>query len=147
MTRVLFSDLPDAGLWRRLAAAVYDGLLLLALWFVSVGLVIIANHGEAIDPRLMQGLGLPLLWLMTAGFYAWFWLHGGQTLGMRAWRLRVVTDNHRALTIRDCLIRAAVGTLSLLCALLGFFWVLITGRTWHDLASHTRVVVLPKNLP
>ena len=101
MTRIPFYDLPDAGLWRRFAAAVYDGLLLLALWFVSTGIVVIFNGNEAIDPQRMQLFALPALWLMTFAFYAWFWRHGGQTLGMRSWRLRVVAIDNRALTWRD----------------------------------------------
>lgn len=148
-TRIPYSSLPDAGLSRRLAALVYDGLLLLALWFTSVGIAVILHGNEAIDPRLMQWVGLPLLWAETAAFYAWFWLHGGQTLGMRAWRLRLVGVDERgegrSVTLRDCLIRSLAGTLSLVVAGLGLLWVVVSGRTWHDTASRTRVVLLPKD--
>lgn len=143
-----YSSLPDAGLFRRLAALVYDGLLILALWFTSVGAAVILHGNEAIDPRLMQWIGLPALWLEAAAFYGWFWLHGGQTLGMRAWRLRLVgidaLGESRPLTVRDCAVRSLVGTVSLAAALLGMLWVIVSGRTWHDSASRTRVVVLPK---
>lgn len=148
-TRIPYSSLPDAGLFRRLAALVYDGLLILALWFTSVGVAVILHGNEAIDARLMQWVGLPALWLETALFYGWFWLHGGQTLGMRAWRLQLTgvdaRGEARAVTVRDCAVRSLVGTLSVGVALLGMLWVIVNGRTWHDSASRTRVVVLPKD--
>jgi len=155
MPKVLFRDLPDAGLWRRVAAGFYDALLLLALWFV-LGFVA-AVIESAINPPDMQGairplvpealapfVILPALWLVSALFYGWFWRHGGQTLGMKTWRLRLVTSDGRPMSARDVLVRAVVGTVSLFLLAAGFLWVLFAGRTWHDLASRTRVVVLPK---
>lgn len=155
MPKVLFRDLPDAGLWRRLAAGFYDALLLLAIWFVlGFALAVIES---TINPPDMQGViqplvpahlapfvTLPVLWLVSAGFYGWFWLHGGQTLGMKTWRLRLVTADGRPLSVGTALKRALVGTLSLVCLGAGFAWLLVAGRTWHDFASGTRVVVLPK---
>lgn len=154
MTRIPYAELPDAGLWRRLAAALYDGLLLLATWFVLLFAYAIlrstvqpADPAGPIEPLLPAAVAPwvvpPLLWAVSAAFYGWFWRHGGQTLGMQAWRLRLVTADNRPLRWRDCLLRCAVGTLSLLAGLAGFLWVLARGRTWHDLASRTRVVLLP----
>lgn len=76
-----------APIWRRIAASVYDALLLLALWMVAA----------LIDTVVRDALGLPrtrlafqvMLFLLGMGFFGWFWTHGGQTLGMRVWRLRV----------------------------------------------------------
>lgn len=147
MTQVLFADMPDASPWRRLAAAVYDGLLLLAAWFSLTGLLVLLNHNQAVPPATMQWIGLPLLFAIATAFYGWFWLHGGQTLGMRAWRLRLVTVDRRPLRFRDCVVRCVVGLLSLACGLLGWLWVLVDRehRAWHDRASRTRVVRLPKD--
>lgn len=155
MPKVLFRDLPDAGLWRRLAAGFYDLLLLVALWFV-IGFVL-AIVETSLQPPDMRGeirplvpadiapfVTLPFLWLVSVLFYGWFWRHGGQTLGMKTWRLRLVTVDDRLPSWRVVLLRAAVGTLSLACLGLGFFWVLVDGRAWHDRVSGTRVVVLPK---
>lgn len=82
-----------APLGRRLAAAVYDGLLLIGLWMVALFL----------DVVLRDLLGLGREWpalrayvfLIGLGFFGWFWTHGGQTLGMRAWRLQVQTLDGR----------------------------------------------------
>lgn len=92
---IFVAELPDfsyarmqpAPLPRRLAAAVYDGLLLLALWMVAL----------LLDVVLRDLIGLEREWhalrayvfLIGFVFFGWFWTHGGQTLGMRAWRLRL----------------------------------------------------------
>lgn len=156
MTDSPSSALPTAGLGRRFAAMVYDGLLLMALWFVTAGIVAplylaLGLPAETIsgvtrpDPAFLQRVLLPLLWLETAAFYAWFWRHGGQTLGMRSWRLKLVHVDGGPVSRQQCLTRALVGTLSLLAALAGFLWLLIDTRgTWHDRASATRVVLLPR---
>ena len=77
-----------APLWRRLIAAVYDGLLLLGLWMAAALLDLLVRD---------QLFGLPRQWLwlqcfyfvIGLGFFGWSWTRGGQTLGMRAWRLQV----------------------------------------------------------
>jgi uncharacterized RDD family membrane protein YckC len=78
-----------APLQRRLAAAVYDGLLLIALWMACTVLVVLARsvlHRSGVaPPAFMQAL----YFFVGLGFFGWFWTHGGQTLGMRVWRLRV----------------------------------------------------------
>lgn len=85
-----------APLWRRIAAAGYDGLLLIAIWMVAL----------LLDLVIRDLLGAPRDWtalrvyLFGVGllFFGWFWTHGGQTLGMRVWRLRVERDDGRALS-------------------------------------------------
>ncbi|MNV66805.1 RDD family protein [compost metagenome] len=74
------------------------------------------------------------------------WRRGGQTLGMRPWRLRVVSLDGTVPTRRQLWRRYAVGSLSVLAAGLGFWWALLDRQrlTWHDRASGTRVARLPK---
>ena len=70
------------------------------------------------------------------------WRRGGQTLGMRPWRLRVVAADGGRPTLRArCCVRYAVGTLSLLLAGCGFWWAWLDRDrlTWHDRASGTRM--------
>ena len=78
---------PRAGLLRRLAALFYDALLLVAVLLIAGALTLPFTQGEAVEP------GNPFfrtyLFMVAFFFFAWFWTHGGQTLGMRAWRLRV----------------------------------------------------------
>jgi uncharacterized RDD family membrane protein YckC len=132
------ASLTRAALWRRLAAASYDLLLILALLMVLTGLAILVRGGAAIDPGSLwfQALLIASWWL----YFAWSWTHGGQTLGMRAWRL-VLTGTRADSRIgwRAASIRFVGAGLSLLPAGLGFVWSLVDrdGRAWHDRLSRT----------
>jgi uncharacterized RDD family membrane protein YckC len=75
-------------------------------------------------------------------FFCGFWTRGGQTLGMRAWRIRVVTDDGGTLDGRRAALRFAAGLVALLPAGLGLWWCLIDTerRGWHDRWTRTRIV-------
>lgn len=77
-----------APLWRRLLAAVYDGLVLIGLWSAAVLLEMLIRDQLLGLPKHRLGLQLYLL-AVGLFFFGWSWTHGGQTLGMRAWRLQV----------------------------------------------------------
>ena len=145
-----YLEFPSAGLFKRLASMVYDLLILVALWIV-IGFVFLAVRGVDFGkthPHELQTELFPLLLLGTFAFYAWFWTHGGQTLGMRAWRLRVVNAHMdgRPVNLVQCLSRFLVALLSFFCLGLGYLWVLVSpsGDTWHDMLSGTRTLVLTK---
>jgi len=69
-----------ASLIRRLAAFLYDSLLLIALF-----MLLRLNNGEAIEHLAYKFALLPIAWF----FFAWFWSKSGQTLGMQAWRIKM----------------------------------------------------------
>ena len=134
-----------ASLWLRLAAAIYDLFPLLALWMLTAGIVLLAAHGEVdvAHPSLVYRLALRLaLLVVTAVYFVVSWSRGGQTIGMRAWRLRVVGADGRALTWTRALLRFAVSTVSFAAGGLGFVWCLFArnGDAWHDLVAGTHVV-------
>ncbi|MDH3510150.1 MAG: RDD family protein [Gammaproteobacteria bacterium] len=135
---------PPAGLLRRLAAAVYDALLVTALCMLTTLCLIAFRGGEPISPgNLLYQLSL----IATAAvFFIGFWVHGGQTLGMRAWRLRVEQRSGEALDWKTGSIRFAAGMLSVIPVGLGLLWLLVDPKrlAWHDRISKTRVVLLPK---
>lgn len=140
---------PPAGLARRLAALLYDSLLLVALWFVSSALFLAASGGLLAAPDrpqwLLYGFRLALL-LVAFGFYGWFWTHGGQTLGMRAWRLKLVSLDGGPVRLSAAIRRLLAALVSSAALGLGFLWVWVDrdGCAWHDRLSGTRVVQLPK---
>lgn len=142
-------SLPVAGLPRRLGAMLYDTLLVLAVLMAVTLLFLPLTDGEAITPgesgTLEHVYRLTLL-LIVCGFFAWFWIHRGQTLGMASWRLRIERFDGGPLTWGDALKRLAAACLSWLPAGLGFLWVLIDRDrlAWHDRLSGTRLVVEPK---
>jgi len=147
---------PAAGLPRRLAAMFYDFLLCVALLMVTTMIykaIQGAILGEA-QMRAMTDAGLldrdPLLSTVLVfalfGFFAKFWTHGGQTLGMQVWGVRVQNPDGSAISLWQALLRFVISIGSWLCLGLGFFWVLIDKhkRSWHDMYSETQVVRIPK---
>ena len=74
-----------APLWRRLAAACYDALLLLAVWLVALLASLFVR--QSLGLARSDHANALLLFLSGLVFFGWSWTHGGQTLGMRAWRL------------------------------------------------------------
>ncbi|MFC5489679.1 RDD family protein [Dokdonella soli] len=142
------SPLTPAPLWLRLAAAVYDLFPLIALWMLTAGLFLLAVHGniDVAHPPLAYHLALRGALLgVTAAYFVISWSRGGQTIGMRAWRLRVVAADGGALPWPRSFLRFAVALISLLTLGLGFLWCLVDRerRGWHDLAATSSVERLP----
>lgn len=137
-----------ASLALRLLAALYDALPVLALWFVAT-LLALALTGGALDVQRLPHklLVQALLLLFTAAYFVVSWRRGGQTIGMRAWRLRVVRADGTPLDTRQALVRFGVSLLSLAAVGLGFWWALFDARnrTWHDIAAGTVMVRLEKS--
>jgi uncharacterized RDD family membrane protein YckC len=132
-----------AKLLRRFAALAYDALLLFALLFVFTLAVLLARGGREIVPgTLWFEASLVAVGLL---FCAGFWTRGGQTLGMRAWRIRLVAADGGAVTWRHAVMRYFAGWLAAAPAGLGYWWALFDAqhRCWHDLLSGTRVVRVP----
>ncbi|MCG6965619.1 MAG: RDD family protein [Chromatiaceae bacterium] len=134
-------------LWRRLAAIFYDCWLVAAIWLLGATVDTFARTG--LDSAAEGSHLLLQLYLLVspALFFGWFWTHGGQTLGMRAWRLKLLDNHGDPVGWRQALIRYAAAWLSLAVLGLGYLWVWIDrdGRAWHDRLSHTRLVMLQKN--
>ncbi len=133
-----------APLWRRLASALYDGLLLLSIWMVLMLFLVIGGSyvGAPAPPHVVRAV------LVTAGliFFVRSWTHGGQTLGMRAWRLVVRRSDGTPLSLTRATLRYLLAWVSWLAFGLGVLWCLVDAqrRSWHDVLTGTEVVVLPK---
>ena len=139
------SDTPSPGLLRRLGAMAYDAMLLLALLMMLSYPYVWLTDGDK-PSLLVKTLYQLYLLAICFFFYAVFWTHGGQTLGMRAWRLKVVRAEGGVITWMLALKRFVFAWISLLCFGLGFLWILPDRDklTWHDRWSGTRLVLLPK---
>ncbi len=129
-----------AGLGRRFAAIGYDSLLLVAVWFVGTAVLLPFSGGEAI--RSGDVWYTAYLVTLSFGYFGWFWTHGGQTLGMRSWRLRLVGAGQDGASWRQALVRFVSACFSWLAFGAGFVWLLVDPDrlTWHDRASRTRIV-------
>ncbi len=93
-------------LFRRFAAISYDGLLLLALLLLASALLIPFNNSAT--TALYHPLRTLYLLGVCFGFFGWFWTHGGQTLGMRAWRLQLQNCDGGSVNWRSAAVRFAV---------------------------------------
>ena len=129
----------------RLAALAYDLFPLAALWMATAALLLFAVHGDidAAHPPTAYRAALQLALLgVTAGYFVLSWSRGGQTIGMRAWRIRIVAAEGDALPWPRALLRFAVALLSLGALGLGFLWCLVDRerRAWHDIAARTACI-------
>ena len=161
-----------AGLLRRLAALLYDLLLVIAVAFVATFAMLPLTRGEAILTTTQGPVGHlyhALLLLAVFAYFGWCWTQSGQTLGMKAWRIRLEALNGLRLDWPGALVRFALGTALAWLAALGCWWYLArpdrvvgsagaaamiaplvanfawipfeaTGRSLLDLACRSRVV-------
>ena len=127
------------GLFRRLAAIVYDTFLLAALLFAATAAILPFNAGVAFTPRQLfypaYLIGIGFL------FFAWFWTHGGQTLGMRAWKIKILTFDRQPISWRQAALRFVSAFVSWALFGLGFWWILFDKQQcgWHDHWSQTAI--------
>ncbi|MCW9013197.1 MAG: RDD family protein [Gammaproteobacteria bacterium] len=141
-----------ATLFKRLLAIIYDLLLLTAIIFTA-GIIIagittfVINDGRAITEQhpfyfYYQLYLLICLVFVSFIFYGWFWTHGGQTLGMKTWKLRLTTADGESVSWQRAAIRFLVAILSWACLGSGFLWSLFDRdkRSWHDIVSKTILV-------
>lgn len=126
------------GFLRRLAAQIYDLLLLIALLFLATALLLPFTDGEAVSAQqtLIYRIYLAVI---SFFFYGWFWTHGGQTLGLRAWKIKVLTLDQKSINWNQALLRFATAIVSWGFFGLGFLWILFdkNRRSWHDHLSKT----------
>jgi len=136
------SQLPllRASFFRRLAAMIYDSLLILAVLMLATAFVLPLARNDAISTHNL--LYKIYLISITFCFYAGFWIYRGQTLGMMAWRIRIQRQDGGKLRIRDAVLRFVWAVPSLAFCGVGLFWVLWDRDrlALHDRWSKTELV-------
>ncbi len=135
----------NTGLLRRLAAILYDTLLVSALLFLATIPFVAARGGEPVeigDNRVYQ----VVLACVIYAFFVGFWTRWGRTLGMQSWGLQLQTMEGFKPTLATASVRFLAAILSWAPAGLGFLWQLWDRDrlTWHDRISGTRLVHYPK---
>lgn len=153
------AEFPRAGFWRRFASLVYDTLAIIAFAMLTVVLylfaiqglisldVIALNGAEDVSARiqdslLLSGIRSSLLVLVGLVFFGYFWTKSGQTIGMRAWRLKVQTHQGNLISWPQAIIRSISAFLGL-----GNLVVLVdfkNKKALQDYLSKTEVVTLTK---
>lgn len=137
-------EIRPAGFGLRIAAVFYDSLLLLAALVVTVMLLTAATSHETLQAQPLWYQ--TTLLLIIFAFLGGFWMKGGQTLGMLAWRLKVRMKGGGPIPLHVAVLRFGVAIVSWLAFGLGFVWILIDKekRAWHDIVAQTEIVQLPK---
>jgi|TARA_B100000959_G_scaffold45075_3_gene45642 uncharacterized RDD family membrane protein YckC len=139
-------SLQPAGRPRRFGALLYDMFMLAGVLFIAALPLPVLDQfapDEAWTIVAKRGYLLIACFVYLGGF----WVHGGQTVGMKAWRVKVVRDDGRSLSWKDAIWRFGASCLSLSAFGLGFLWALVdpTQRTWHDRLSRTHMVGCPEH--
>lgn len=152
-------------IFKRLLAALYDSFLILATTFIATALTLPFTKGNVSASNNIY-MSIYLLVVIYI-FCGWFWTHGGQTLGMRAWKQRLIGVDGNAVNWKQSFIRFItavpawflflVGTIlwiksdlaasitnipGWLITLTGFVWVLLNTKNnnWRDKLSRTQVI-------
>ncbi|MDA8659888.1 RDD family protein [Luminiphilus sp.] len=134
--------------WRQLLAVIYD-LFLVAPLLMANAFVLVSVFGptdSATTPAVPSWLIQATSLVVITTFFVGFWCKSGQTLGMQAWRLKLVDDLGHPIGVKQGYIRCAAACLSALALGLGYWWIFFhpQNRSWHDLISKTHLEVLPK---
>lgn len=156
-------DMPAPGLWRRMACFVYEGVLLFGVLMIAGYLFSsLTQQRHALQGR--HGLQA-FLFLVLGIYFVWFWSHGGQTVAMKAWHIRLVDRHGAAVTQARALARYVLSWLwflpalaalylaglrggaatagVLLAGVVGYALLALTNRErqfWHDMVCGTRLV-------
>lgn len=167
--KLIMSTFLHPSLFKRLLAALYDSFLILATLFIAIALTLPFTKGEvAAENKIYMSL---YLLIVIYVFYGWFWTHGGQTLGMRVWKQKIVQLDGAPVNWQQTLIRLLTGLPAWLLffvglllwafpdkinlaesltripnvsfVVIGFIWVLLDNRSnnWRDKLSRTQIIV------
>lgn len=136
----------NTGLLRRIAAMLYDALLIGALLFLATVPFIAIRGGEPVETsdNLLYRI---VLAVVVFGFYVGFWSRSGRTLGMQSWGLQLETENGGIPSASTASLRFFAALISWLPLGLGFIWQIWDPQnlTWHDRISKTRLVYYPRS--
>jgi uncharacterized RDD family membrane protein YckC len=113
------SPAPPPSLRRRMAAFVYEGVLLfgvLSLAALAYGLLTDQRHA-------LVGLhGLQAFLFLVLGLYfTWFWSHGGQTVAMKTWHVRLLSKDGQPVGTARAWLRYVLSWLWFMPALAGLY--------------------------
>lgn len=156
-------DMVTPGLARRLACFVYEGVLLFGVVMIAGYLYsALTQQRHALEGR--GGLQAFML-VVLAIYFVWFWSHGGQTVAMKAWHIRLVSADGRPVSQARALLRYVISWIWFLPALgmaaaaglrgggelfgvatvgvlayAALAWLSPQRQFWHDVVCGTRLI-------
>jgi uncharacterized RDD family membrane protein YckC len=125
------------GLPRRLASMLYEAILLFAVAFLAAWVFFFASGGLDASTGSMRHLLQLCIGLFFAAYFLWSWLRGGQTLAMKAWRIRLID-----VTPASALLRLILAAL-LVPSGISLLWALFDRdrQFLHDRLARSRLVL------
>ena len=135
----LTSPLYDVGFIRRLAAILYDLLLLFATLLIASLPWVISGIQQG---QVGYMFYVAFIYVIIPLYYIGFWVYGGQTLGMKTWKIRVVNLEGHSIGWGRSSLRMACAILSIGVCGFGFIHALFDSRnrTWHDILSKSQLI-------
>ena len=132
-----------AGFIKRICALTYDSLVVIGI-ILSLTLALVwLNNGPGESGSLVSYMQLSIIIFSGPLFYSYFWIKNqGQTLGMQAWRIKLVTAENKNITLKDSIKRCFFSII----LFPGYLWILI-GKdklSWADILSNTKIINLRK---
>lgn len=133
-------DAPLARLVPRLLSLAYEALILSALLLVGGAPFVIATRG--MEHLVVRPFFQVYLATLAGAYFVFQWCHGGQTLPMKTWRLRLVSADGGAITARQAIQRYCLALFGTLALGAGFAWALVDRdrQFLHDRLAGTRIV-------
>ena len=134
------SEISTCGTLRRLAAIAYDSILLFAVLFLATIIVM-----PIFKPAVIQSSHILYPAYLLVVCYLYFvgqWVNGRQTLGMRAWRIKLMNHDLTLLNWKTASIRFLLALLSLPLFGFGLFWAVFDPEktSFYDRFSKTRLI-------
>jgi uncharacterized RDD family membrane protein YckC len=140
-------DFKQAQAHRIIGSAIYDGLVVMGLLMIAGFIAVLINKLLTGEESIGSNPAFQLyLVLVIVGYFLYFWNKSGQTVGMKAWRIKLINQETTTITNKQLLIRLMVAIPSFLLCGLGVLWQYIGKQklNWQDIASNTRIVHMPK---
>jgi len=133
------------GFFRLAASIFYDALILAAvLFFATLPLIFIPEDIQSVPVvEIMK-----ILWYLLVSYiyFAGFWLKGGQTPGMKPWKIILVNTQGGKVNKKQVSVRFFSAVLSWALAGLGFLWMIVDRNHYslHDHLSSSKIVLVKK---
>lgn len=126
---------------RRLASMLYESLLLLAVVFLAGFVFVGLTHGAATG--WVKFAFQLYLTGVVAVYFIWFWLHGGQTLAMKTWHLRLVGIDGQPVVPRQAALRFFLAVPGVLTGT-SMLWALFDRdrQFLHDRLARTKIILV-----
>lgn len=138
--------MPKTNVFKHLAAFVYDVFPVIGLLIVTSGITLVLRAGDGVKAHTWWFQAIILFEI--ACYYIYFWKVGGQTIGMKAWKIHIQPNNKNQshLSWKQASLRFVVGILSTALLGTGLFWKIFSkdGKSWMDFASDSYTVKCEK---